>query len=308
EGRDLQHVDRLRDVSTLGCFVDIGQHRQAKRSADFGKDRQRLFQAEATRAGHAGTVGLVERRFVNKPDLEPACDLLQRACDFKRMRTALERAGAGYDRDRQIVAEPDRAYFDGRRGGWGGVHRLSPRFGATIMAEAAGSTLFRANTAREYQGCAGDVARRTAAPRSLHGGERGRYQELAGHVGHDRTVLFGFDARGNPVGVGDKRGPFPFTFGKRLPGEEISHLLVGFPDQRREEPDLPDAVLLPYFRHGRLVALQQCRQPARQTPVDPHFVDHCTPPNGASRGPYRSALSGTRRLHFTEENAVGTSN
>src|ERR1700730_10931428 len=90
--------------------------------------------------------------------------------------------------------------------------------------------------------------------------------------------------RSDPVGVGDKRGPFPFAFGKRLPGKKISHLLIGFPDQGGEEPGLPDAVLLPYFRHDRLVALQQRRQPTRKASVDPLFVDHLyAPQRGVAR-------------------------
>ena len=162
------------------------------------------------------------------------------------MRTALERAGAGYDRDRQIVAEPDRAYFDGRRGGWGGVHRQSPRFGATIMAEAAGSTLFRANTAREYQGCAGEVARRSVARgHSLHRGERRRDQQLAYDLGDDLAVLLGFCTRGDPVLIALERGPLLLAVGEQLPGEEIGQFLVRFADQRGEEAGLLDAVLFP---------------------------------------------------------------
>src|SRR5689334_11645386 len=95
-----------------------------------------------------------------------------------------------------------------------------------------------------------------------------------GSIGDDRPIRLGFVTRGYPLGIGYERSPLLLSFGKRFPGEKIGYFLIGLPDQRRKEPGLPDAVLLPYLRYGRLIALQQRRQPARQTPVDAHLVDH----------------------------------
>jgi len=72
--------------------VNVGQHRQAERGTDFGKNRQRLFQADAARGGARGAVGLVERGFVDEADVESRGNLLQRAGDLERMRPALKLA------------------------------------------------------------------------------------------------------------------------------------------------------------------------------------------------------------------------
>ena len=70
EGRDLQHVDRLRHLGALRGLVHVGQHGQAERGANLGEDRQRLRQPDAARGRARGAVGLVERGLVDEADLE----------------------------------------------------------------------------------------------------------------------------------------------------------------------------------------------------------------------------------------------
>ena len=78
----------------------------------------------------------------------------------------------------------------------------------------------------------------------------------------------------HPVRVGHELAPLLLALGKRLPGQEIGQLLVGFTDQRREEPGLLDAVLLPELQRDRLEPLQERRQAAGHAAIDAHFVDH----------------------------------
>ena len=115
ERRDLQHVHRLRHLGALRGLMHVGQHRQAERGADLGEDRQRLRKPDAARGRRAGAVGLVERGLVDEADLQPRGDLLQRGRHLQRMRAAFELARPGDDRDRQIIAELDRANGDDRR-------------------------------------------------------------------------------------------------------------------------------------------------------------------------------------------------
>ena len=116
--------------------------------------------------------------------------------------------------------------------------------------------------------------RRDRERRSLHRGEGGRRQYLIDDVADDLAVLFGLGARGDPVGIALKRRPFLLALGKRFPRQQIGQFLIGFADQRGEEPARPDAVLLPQLQRGGLEALQQRRQPPRHTAIDAHFVNH----------------------------------
>ena len=72
EGRDLQHVDRLRDARALLGLVHVGQHRQAELVADLGEDRQRLRRGRCRARRRAGAVRLVERGLVDEPDADAA--------------------------------------------------------------------------------------------------------------------------------------------------------------------------------------------------------------------------------------------
>ena len=105
EGGDLQHVDRLRRDRALPGLVDVRQHGQAERFANFREDRQGRFQAEAPRASARSAVCLVERGLEDEADLAPGRDLLQRGGHFERMRAAFELAGAGDQRERQLRAK-----------------------------------------------------------------------------------------------------------------------------------------------------------------------------------------------------------
>ena len=140
---NLQDVDGLRDLSALRGLMDVGEHGHAERGANFGKDRQRLPQADPARRGGAGAVGLVERGLVDEPHAKPRGNLLQRSCHLERVRAALELARASDDRDRQVVAEPDRPCADDRRGCTIGVQGIIPFSRGPCRAAAGGSTLSR---------------------------------------------------------------------------------------------------------------------------------------------------------------------
>src|SRR5437660_671342 len=120
--------------------------------------------------------------------------------------------------------------------------------------------------------------------RLLHRRECGRRQQLIDDIADDLTVRLGLCARLDPFRIALKGGPFLLAIGERFPCQQIGQFLMGFADQRREKSGLPDAVLLPNLQRDGLEALQQRRQPARNTAIDAHFVDHfeflpnCSPP------------------------------
>ena len=72
KGGDLQDIHDFGDRRALRRFVNVGDHRQAGLGANFGEDRQRGIEAHAASRGDRGTVGLVERGFVDEADLR-AC-------------------------------------------------------------------------------------------------------------------------------------------------------------------------------------------------------------------------------------------
>jgi hypothetical protein len=92
--RNLQHIDRLRRDRALVDFVNVGQHGQAQRLANFREDRQRRLQPDAPLAAARGAIGLVERGLEDQPDSAPLRDLLQRRRHFERVRAAFELAGS----------------------------------------------------------------------------------------------------------------------------------------------------------------------------------------------------------------------
>ena len=112
ERGDLQHVDGGRDAGALLDLVNVCQHRNAEAVANVGENRQRLVEAHAARAFRTRSVGLVERGFVDEADLQPRRDLLQRLGHFQCMGAALQRAGAGDQRQRQPIAEACLPHFD----------------------------------------------------------------------------------------------------------------------------------------------------------------------------------------------------
>src|SRR5690349_15457944 len=117
---------------------------------------------------------------------------------------------------------------------------------------------------------------RWPAAASLHRRKRRRHQELAHDVGYDLAIFLGLRARGDPFLIALECGPLLLAIGKGFPGKEIGQLLVGFPNQRREEAGLLDAVLLPELQCDSIEALEQRRQTARHAAIDAHFVDHQT--------------------------------
>ena len=77
--------------------------------ADFGEDRQRVFEPDAARGAAGRAVRLVERGLEHEADAASGRDLLQRARDFEGVGADFELAGAGDEGERQIGAEGDGA-------------------------------------------------------------------------------------------------------------------------------------------------------------------------------------------------------
>ena len=104
EGGDLQHVDHLGHGLALPALVDVGQHRQARGLLHLGQDLDALLQPDATRAGGAGAVGLVERALVDQRHAQLVGEPLELARHRERMVAALDGAGPGDQGQRQMVA------------------------------------------------------------------------------------------------------------------------------------------------------------------------------------------------------------
>src|SRR6267142_2264230 len=115
---------------------------------------------------------------------------------------------------------------------------------------------------------------RPSKGRLLHRGEGGRHQQLIDDVADDLAVFLGLGARRDPFGIALERSPFLLAIGKRFPRQQIGQFLIGFADQRGEEPGLLDAVLFPKFQRDGFEALQQRRQASRQAAIDAGLVDH----------------------------------
>src|ERR1700683_4340416 len=112
-------------------------------------------------------------------------------------------------------------------------------------------------------------------PRSplFHSRKCRRLEYLVRRVGKDRAVLFARGTGIDPVRIGHERIPPLLAVGERLPGKQIGQLEVGFTNQRGPEASLFDTMLVPELERDVLKPLQQCRQPARDTAVDAHFID-----------------------------------
>ena len=118
EGRDLQHIDRLGDGRALLGQMHVGQHRAAIALAHLGEDRQARLEPQPARALDRGAVRLVERGLVDEADAEPSPVSSTSAwlisCAWL---PALERARAGDQRQRPVVAEREIADMDMMRHG-----------------------------------------------------------------------------------------------------------------------------------------------------------------------------------------------
>ncbi len=126
KGGNLQHVHDFSNARALLCLVHVGEDGHAERLADFRKDWQSAIEADAAVAPRAGTVGLVERGFVDEADPELAGDLLERRGHFERVVAALERARPRDQRERQPIAEARFADGDDRIGSGLDIHRGRP--------------------------------------------------------------------------------------------------------------------------------------------------------------------------------------
>ena len=99
-------------LGALAGLVDVRQYRDTAGLADLGQDRQGLLEADAAWAVDAGTVGLVERGFVDQTDAELGRELLERRRHLEGMGPELEGAGPGDEHQRQVVADRHVADLD----------------------------------------------------------------------------------------------------------------------------------------------------------------------------------------------------
>ena len=110
EGRDLQHVHRLRGRRALRALVHVGQHRQAEalRARRPGSRGPRPCRRRAPRRS-AGAVGLVEAALVDQRHAGGARDRAQRVGHFQRVRRGFDLARPAIRTKRQVVADRDAA-------------------------------------------------------------------------------------------------------------------------------------------------------------------------------------------------------
>ena len=89
--------------------MHIGDDRQPELFLDLGKDGKRLFQPQPALSLKRGTIGLVERAFVDEANAELRRDFLQCGSHGQRMFAAFHGARAGHESQRPAIAECDRA-------------------------------------------------------------------------------------------------------------------------------------------------------------------------------------------------------
>src|SRR6266403_5407074 len=73
---------------------------------------------------------------------------------------------------------------------------------------------------------------------------RGR-QDLITDACNNRSIAFALVAHLVPSRVVQERRPLPLEIGQRVPLEDVSELVAGFPDKGRPRADRMDAVLFP---------------------------------------------------------------
>ena len=105
EGRDLQNVHCLGERRALIGLMHVGRDGKSNAFPDLGEDRECCVKSQPSRARGARAVRLVEGTLIDKPDLEPCRDLLQRLGCLERMGPALERARTRDQGERQGIAE-----------------------------------------------------------------------------------------------------------------------------------------------------------------------------------------------------------
>src|SRR5260370_15516722 len=78
--------------------------------------------------------------------------------------------------------------------------------------------------------------------------EGGWRQDLIADARNDRSIAFALVAHRVPSRVVQERRPPRLEIGQRLPLEDVSQLVAGFPDKGRPEADRIDPVLFPDVR------------------------------------------------------------
>src|SRR5882757_11259332 len=104
--------------------------------------------------------------------------------------------------------------------------------------------------------------------------EGGWRQDLIADACNNRSIAFALVAHLVPSRVVQERRPPRLEISQRLPLEDVSQLVAGFPDKGRPKADRMDAVLFPDGR--KLVpkpSLQLCHL-ARSSLIHPKFIDH----------------------------------
>jgi hypothetical protein len=127
EGGNLQHVDRLGDDGALLGGVHVGQHRAAEALAQLRQDRQPALHAHAALGGGAGAVRLVEGGLVDEAEAQPVGELDQRMGHLMGMLARFQRAGAGDQGERAVVADGEPADGDMVGSGHRGTSCGAPR-------------------------------------------------------------------------------------------------------------------------------------------------------------------------------------
>ena len=98
----MQHIDHSGHGFDLVNLMDIGQHRYANLFADFRKDVETFFHAQASERTARGTIGLIERGFVDKRNAEAARDFFQLTCGIDRHLERFNDTGAG-DEEKWLI-------------------------------------------------------------------------------------------------------------------------------------------------------------------------------------------------------------
>mmetsp|Transcript_14888 Transcript_14888/g.50192 ORF Transcript_14888/g.50192 Transcript_14888/m.50192 type:complete len:327 (-) Transcript_14888:38-1018(-) len=106
EGRDLHHVDRVRNCGHLPRLVDVRGHREARGVAHAAQGFQGSVEAQAPRAPGGGAVGLVKGALVDSRDAQAARDLRDGVRHAQRVVGGLQRAGSGDEEEGRRALEP----------------------------------------------------------------------------------------------------------------------------------------------------------------------------------------------------------
>src|SRR3984893_15216847 len=124
----------------------------------------------------------------------------------------------------------------------------------------------------------------THAPRkhgsaSLFQRREGRWrQDLIADACDNRPIALALVAHFVPGRVVQERRPPRLEIGERIPLEDVSQLVAGFPDKGRPEADRMDTVLFPDGRKLVPKPSLQLRHLARNSPIHPKLMNHCGNP------------------------------